>query len=96
MNRQERIKNIDNYSFIEHIVSIKCVQCGDFFEPDKTKPIKPVCGNCKSKLSEKIDDKIHVKIDTVGLSKSEKKRLYQREYMKTYWRKRLSKTKEQP
>jgi hypothetical protein len=69
-----------NYNFINHIVKIKCIICGDFFEPDKIKEIKVVCCSCKEKkqTGRSVDEKI------------EKKRLYQKEYMKNYYRKKRS------
>lgn len=78
-------KHIDNCNFIEHIVSIKCIRCGEFFEPDKTKQINPVCNTCKV-------EKIQVNEFTgEKLSSAERKRRYQKEYMKNYWRKRRNK-----
>lgn len=88
----EYTNHIDNYNFIEHIVSIKCIQCGEFFEPDKTKDIvEPVCVECKNKpeipLQPEPKKSCYIR-KTPKLTpeqRKERKRKYQREYMRKYY-----------
>jgi len=81
-------KHIDNYDFISHIIKIKCVRCGEYFEPDKTKPIKSTCENCK-RVENKPDKKKYANRYS-GLSEEKNKerlRKYHREYSREYYRK---------
>ena len=84
--KKEYLKHIDNYNFIDHIVLIKCIKCGEFFEPDKTKDIEPVCAECKNKpvIPEEPELK---KTPMTPEQRKERKYQYNREYIKTYYRK---------
>jgi len=80
-------KHIDNHDFIDHIVKIQCVKCNNFFVPDKTKPIRCVCDECR-KIPEPEVKTYHTKFyPLTNEERMERKRAYNREYSKTYYRK---------
>ena len=83
MTHPPYVKKINNYNFIANIVAVKCIRCGEFFEPDKTKPIDPVCGGC-----------VWIP-EVIEMPEENKKRSYTRSEPRKYQRYERSKTPEE-